>query len=76
MPVTFIFTSFVPSKLKVSTLNYRSLIHIGIVDMDGQLHHQSYNKHRHRGGAICCYNGMAVANQSPLPLGASLEGVG
>ena len=30
----FVFTSFVSSKLKISTLRYRSLIHTGIVDMD------------------------------------------
>ena len=44
--------------------------------MDGQLPPGPFNKHHHHGGAVCCYSGMAVANESPLPQGSSLEGVG
>ncbi len=76
MPVTFYFTSFVPSKLKkLSTLLYRSLIHVRLVDMDGQLPFRPSNKHLHQVVPFTD-SGMAVANESPLPPGASLEGVG
>jgi hypothetical protein len=44
--------------------------------MNGRLPCQPSNKHHHHGGAVCCYSGMAVANQSPLLPGASSEGVG
>ena len=57
-------------------LHYRSLIHVGIEELDGRLPCQPFNKHHHHGGAVCCYSGMAVANQSPVPPGASLKGVG
>ena len=45
--------------------------------MDGRLPCRPSNKHNHHGhgGAVCCYSGMAVANESPLPLGSSSEGV-
>ena len=57
-------------------LRYRSFIHVGIVELDGRLPRQPSNKHHHHGGAVCCYSSMAVANQSPIPPGASLNGVG
>ena len=77
MPATFIFTMFVPNKLKKnSTLRYRSLIHVGIVDFDGRLPCQPSNKPLNHGGAICRNSGMDVANQPTPPLGASTEGVG
>jgi hypothetical protein len=66
MPATFNFTKFVPNKLKkLSTLCYRSLIHVGIVDVDGQVPCQPSNKPR-----------KDVANQPTPPMGASLKGVG
>jgi hypothetical protein len=52
-PATFIFTKFVPKKLnKLSTLGYRSLIDVGIVELDGQLPCQPSNKHHHHGVAF------------------------
>ena len=44
--------------------------------MDGLLPCQPSNKHLHHGGAVHCYSGIAVANESHLPPGASSEGVG
>ena len=57
-------------------LRYHSLIHIGIVELDGQPPCRPSNKHNHHGGAICCYSSMTVANQSPIPPGTSLKGAG
>jgi hypothetical protein len=48
MPATFIFTKFVPNKL-ISTLRYRSLIHVGMVELDDRLPRQPSNKHHHHG---------------------------
>jgi hypothetical protein len=77
MPATFNFTKFVPNKLKkLSTLCYRSLIHVGIVDFDGQLPRQPSNKPCNHGGAICHNSGIDVANQPTPSPGASSEGVG
>ena len=59
-----------------SNVQYRSLIHIGIVELDGRLPRQPSNKHHHHGGAVCCCSGMAVANQSPVPPGFPSKGVG
>ena len=68
MSVTFFFTSFAPSKLKkLSTLRYRDHMEAGIVNMDGLIFFRPSNKHLHHGGAVRCYSGMAVANDSPLP---------
>jgi hypothetical protein len=57
-------------------LRYRSLIHVGIVELDGWLPRQPSNKYHHHGGAVRCYSSMAVANQSLVPPGASSKGVG
>jgi len=44
--------------------------------LDGQLPHQTSNKHYHHGGSIWCYNDMmAMVNKATPPLGASSEGV-
>jgi hypothetical protein len=37
---------------KLSTLNYRGVIDVGIVHLDGQLPHQTSNKHHHHGGSV------------------------
>jgi hypothetical protein len=64
MPATFIFTKFVPNKLKkLSTLCYHSLTHVGIVDFDGQLPCQPFNKPHNHGFAVHRDSGMVVANQ-------------
>ncbi len=76
MPATFIFTKFVPNKLKKLSLCYRGLIHVGIVDFDGQLPCRPSNKPRNHGGAVRHDNSMDVANQPTPPPGAFLEGVG
>jgi hypothetical protein len=57
-------------------LHYRSLIHVGIVPIDGRPPCRPSNKHHHHGGTVCRDSGMAMANQPALPPGASLEGVG
>jgi hypothetical protein len=63
MPATFIFTKFVLNKLKkLYTLRYRSLIHVGIVDFDGQLPRQPSNKPRNHDGAVRRDSGMDVEN--------------
>jgi hypothetical protein len=77
MPATFIFTKFIPNKLKkLSTLRYQSLIHVGIVNFDGRLPCRPSNKPRNHGGAVLRNSGMDVANQPTPPPGASSEGVG
>jgi hypothetical protein len=77
MPATFIFTEFVPIKLKkLPTLRYPSPIHIGIVDFDGPLPCRPSNKPRNHGGTVHRNSGMDVANQPTPPPGASSEGVG
>jgi hypothetical protein len=73
---TFIFTLFVPNKLKLYTLCYNSFIHLGIVDFDGRLSCRPSNNPRNHGGAVCYESIMDVANQPTLPPGASSEGVG
>ncbi len=61
---------------KLSTICYNCFIHVGIVDLDGQLPCRPSNKPHHNGGAIHCYSCMVVANQWAQPPGASSEGVG
>jgi hypothetical protein len=75
MPATFNFTKFVPNKLN-STLRYRSLIHIGIVDFDDCLPRQPSNKPHNLGGAVRRNSGMDMANQPTPPPGASSKEVG
>jgi hypothetical protein len=57
-------------------LCYCSLIHVGIVELDGRLPCPPSNKHHIHGGAVHCYSELAVANQSPVPPGAFSKGVG
>ena len=77
MPAKFIFTKFIPNKLKkLCTLRYQSLVHVGIVDLDGPLPCWPSNKPHNHGGTICRDSSMDVANQTTPPPGASLEGVG
>ena len=61
---------------KLSTLNYRVLIDVGIVHLDGQLPHRTSNKQHHHGDSVWCYSSMAMAKKPTQPPGASLEGVG
>ncbi len=57
-------------------LRYHSLIHVGIVPIDGRPPCRPSNNHHHHGGAVRRDSGMAMTNQPTLPLGASSEGVG
>ena len=54
-----------PVKIKIlSTVHYRSLVNVGIAHKDGRLPWRPSNKHLHHGGSVCCYIGMAVANEA------------